>query len=411
MKKLHIIKTKEFKHVDAKARGKILPILEKETLSWAKKAQRKAHKATIEIQKEFEKNPDPVRNKYFKYLRKLLLMKLEAVENESWDNNKKAPELDEDLVKFLEIESLRVPEHISCSSIGMYEFCPRKWFYRYALGVKYPKTTALHFGSAVDDAINYYFEEKIAGRQATLQATYDEFFRVFDKDADEVNWGTDDPVQLRRNGPIILKKYVDEFDRITEPTGVQTEVRIPLDNGGMLLGYIDILEATGVVDTKTAKKKWTTGRFAKHLKELQPKAYSLWFLQEFEKMPTQFRYQIVTKKTNDKGEAIPETQLIDFTIKKYELESFRRRIQRIWDDIIARLNTKDAKGNLRGIDMFPAQAEYGPGEGRGPGCVDIGVLCTKQWCDYAELCEKNGLKIPTKWVSKTAEKSGHHVYD
>lgn len=411
MKKLHIIKAKSIEDIDVKAQGKVLPILEKETFTWAKKMQKDAYEATQEIQKEFKKNPDPVRNKYFKYLRKLLLMKLEALEESAYKNNEKNPEINEQLVKLLDIQSLRTPEHISCSSIAMYEFCPRKWFYRYPMGVKFPKTTPLHFGSAIDEAINFYFEEKIAGRKVPLKKVHEVFWREFDKDVDEVRWGDDDPKQLRKNGPVVLDTYINEFDRITAPTDVQTEIRVVLDNGGILLGYIDILEENAVVDTKTAKKKWQKGRFAKHLKELQPKAYCLWFLEEFERMPHQFRYQIVTKKTDKDGNAIPETQLIDFTIKKYELEAFRRRIQGVWDDIMMRLTAKDSKGNIRGMEMFPAQAEYGPVEGRGPGMVDVGYLCTKEWCDYWKLCESNGLKIPAKWVSKTADTPGHHVYD
>jgi len=360
MKKLHIIKAKSIEDIDAKVQGKVLPILERETFTWAKKMQKDAYEATQEIQKEFKKNPDPVKNKYFKYLRKLLLMKLEALEESAYRNNEEGPEINKQLVKYLDIQSLRVPEHISCSSIKMYEFCPRKWFYRYALGVKFPKTTPLHFGSAIDEAINYYFEEKIAGRKAPLKKVHAVFWKEFDKDKDEVRWGDDDPEQIRKSGPIILDKYIEEFDRITAPTDVQTEIRVHLKNSGILLGYIDILEENAVVDTKTAKKKWQKGRFAKHLEELQPKAYSLWFLEEFERMPHQFRYQIVTKTTDKDGKAIPETQLIDFTLKKYELEAFRRRIQGVWDDIMMRLNAKDSKGNIRGMEMFPAQAEYGP---------------------------------------------------
>jgi hypothetical protein len=185
---------------------------------------------------------------------------------------------------------------------------------------------------------------------------------------------------------------------------VQTEVRIPLENGGLLIGYIDILEEDAVVDTKTAKKFWNdTGRYAKHLQELQPKAYSLWFLQEFEKMPKQFRYQIVTKETDGKGKAAPRTQLIQFELKKFELESFRRQIQKVWDDIQRQIP--------KGKEAFPAQAEVGDQEGRGLGKKEPGVLCCETWCDYAQLCKKDGLRVPLKGVSKTKDVPGHHIYE
>ena len=226
----------------------------------------------------------------------------------------------------------------------------------------------------------------------------------FDDDSEEVNWGRDDAKQLRKNGPAIIQAYVDSFDRITEATDVQTEVRVHLDNGGVLIGYIDILEEDAVVDTKTAKKPWKDkGPWAKHLNELQPKAYSLWFLEHFERMPKEFRYQIVTKRTDSKGNADPETQLISFEVKKFELEAFRRRVQQMWDEI--------QKILPEGKAAFPAQAEVGDDFGRGLGCKEPGVLCTREWCDYAPLCEKDGLRIPTRWVSKTNGVPGHHVYE
>lgn len=405
MKKLHLIHAKSLNHIEPRSRGKLLPVLETEVLGWAAEFKKDAHKATVEIQKLLQKKKDSkLQNKYFKYLRRLLELKLEQLEEQAHKAGENNPELKKELADFLNIESLRVPEHISCSSIAMYEMCPRKWYFRYALGIKFPKTAALHFGSAIDDALNFYFEEKIKNKKAPpLEAVNAQFFEVFHKDYDEVAWGKDDPKLLEKNGPKVIEKYLESFDRITEATDVQTEVRIPLDNGGQLLGYIDILEEDAVVDTKTAKKFWNDkGKYAKHLQELQPKAYSLWFVQEFERMPKQFRYQIVTKDTDEKGNATPQTQLISFELKKFELESFRLRIQRIWDEIMEALP--------KGKNAFPTQAVVGHKEGRGVGCQKASVLCTTEWCDYHELCTKDGLNIPVKWVSKTKETPGHHLF-
>lgn len=411
MKKLHIIHAKTINEVSKKSRGKILPTLEKEVLSWAKEAKKDAHKATMEVKAEFKNNPTPkIKGKYFKYLRRLLELKLQKMEDEAHKADKPNPRINNKLSEWLNFESVRIQEHISCSSIGMYEFCPRKYYYRYLLGVKFPKTAALHFGSAVDDTLNYYYEEKIKGEIPPRSAVHSQFFEEFAKGYDEVDWGDANPKQLKKNGPAIVDAYIEAFDDITKATDVQTEVRIPLENGGQLLGYIDILEDEAVVDTKTAKKFWNDkGKYAKHLQESQPKAYSLWFMEKYEKMPKEFRYQIVTKETDDKGNATPNTQLIRFQVKKFELESFRRRIQKVWDEIRER--------TPKGKAAFPAQAEFGPVDGRGPGKREVGYLCTKEWCDYAGLCEKDGLKIPLKWVSKVLDdkgkvvEPGYHQYE
>jgi len=404
MKKIYRINVENYKQIEPKTRKRILPVLEKETLEWAEKHRKTAHKATLAVKDAFEKNPSNFSGKYFKYLRRLFELKLQEVEREAHKNNVSTAELDSLLAEALQIETLRVPEYLSCTQIGMYEFCPRKWYYRYALGIKFPKTAALHFGSAVDEALNYYFEEKIKGSAPLMSKVHNVFFETFDKDANEVNWGADNASQLRKNGPAIIDAYVASFDRITSATDVQTECRVHLDNGGMLLGFIDILEEDAIVDTKTAKKKWKdSGMYAKHLEELQPKAYSLWFLEHFERMPKEFRYQIVTKETDSSGDAKPETQLISFEVKKFEIEAFRRRVQRIWDEINSILP--------KGKKAFPAQAEIGNDPGRGIGCKEPGVLCTQEWCDYASLCQKDGLKIPKRWVGRSGNVPGHHEYD
>jgi len=412
MKRLPLINAKKLTDVEASARDKTLSLLEEETFAWAKGQEAKAFKLTKKVKREFEKDPSSEnKKKYFKYLRKLLMLKIERAEEQAYKNNEDPPKYREDLSKILNIQKLRVPEHISCSSMGLYEMCPRKYYYRYILGIKFPKTAALHFGNAVDEALNFYFGEKINKRVPPIKAVHNSFQENLLKDKDEVNWGKENPKVLLKNGPVVIDKYLEEFDRITDPIDVQTEVRIPLDNNGLLLGYIDILEEDEVVDTKTAKKRWNdSGRYAKKNKELQPRAYSLWFLEHFEKMPNKFRYQIVTKETDAKGRATPDAQLVHVNLKKFELETFRRRIQKVWDDILEQLNSKDEKGNLYGMEMFPAQAEVGPDSGRGVGCQEPIPLCTQQWCDYSELCLKQGLKVPKRWVSKTKDTPGHHIY-
>jgi hypothetical protein len=398
VKKLHIIHTQSLAQIEPAQRAKILPTLEEATLEWAEAVNKPAYSATIQLKKQLDSG-DPVHARYFKFLRRLLDLKLQDLETKrDKDPDRPAINVDEELKKLLKIESIRLPTYLSCTRIGMYDFCPRKYYWRYCLGVKTPKTTALHFGSAVDEALNFYFEEKIKGSAPPMEAVYSSFFENFENGYDEVNWGDDDPVALKKRGPLIIDTYVKNFDDITEATDVQTEITVQLDNGGYLTGFIDILEADAVVDTKTAKKFWNDkGMYAKHKQELQPKAYSLWFLQEFERMPKEFRYQIVTKDPE------PKTQLIRFELKKFELEAFRRKIQRIWDEICEKTQI--------GKTAFAAQAEPGSKPGRGPGSEKIGVLCTKQWCNYHDLCTKDGLKIPSKWVSKTKDTPGHHVYE
>jgi hypothetical protein len=401
MKRLHIIHHQTINDIDLKSKGKLMALLEAETLDWAKANKTEAYALTLPIQLAYQKNPNSETNqKYFKYLRRLLELKLHALEDASSKTATKSKEgvaLSPELVTLLKIESPIIPEYVSCTQLGLFGLdedkkgCSRRWYYAYGLRLPTPVTAPLHFGKSIDDSFNFYFDEKIKGITPPRQAVYAAFYEAFENGKDKVEWGEEDPKHLLKIGPAVIDAYLDRFDPITKAVDTQTECNVHLDNGGRILGYIDILEKDAIVDTKTAAKFWDdTGKYAKHKQESQPLAYSLWYLETYEKMPKEFRYQIVTKP---KEGGKPETQLISFELKKFEVEAFKRKVQVVWDKIMAALPL--------GIKGFPAQAEK---EKPYP-------LCSQEWCPFAKNCIENGLRVPLKWVSKTSTVPGHHVYD
>lgn len=367
MSYLHLIQTKNIEDIPASpSKGKLLPVLEANTLEWAKEKKPDAYKATLAL-----KEQSPNESKYFKYLRRLLELKLEEFKEE------KNLIIDPIIKENLKIESLRSLDFLSCSQISMWKNCKRKFFLRYSLGIKKPKNSSLAFGSAIDNAINFLTSERINGQDPPLTAIYAAFYESFDKEKEGVVWETEETSsRLLKQGPAIIRAYMDNFANKINPVSVQHEININLDRGGRITGAIDILEKDAILDNKTAKALWETeGRYAKHKQECQPLAYSLWFFEEYKKMPKEFRYQIMTKE--DK----PQTQLIAFEVKKYEVEKFRREAQEIWDEIQESLKI--------GKDAFTPEVIKNEKE--------RSRLCTQQWCDYAEDCLKDGLKIAQKW--------------
>jgi hypothetical protein len=393
MKKLHIIHVKDAKDIKRiKGQGKILPVLEETTLDWAKLANDKAYQATVQVKEDLRLGKAPA-NKYFRYLRRLLEMRMEEAEEIHEDAYPKPPNylgVPDSLLSALDIESLRIPQHISCTQLDMWNSCKMKWYWRYAKGIKTPKTAALHFGVAVDEALNFYFGEIKEGRKPPRASVHASFHEWFDKDKKKVIWGEANPTQLYKNGPAIIDAYLDEFDDKTEIFDVQTEIKIKLDNNGLIIGAIDILEKNAVVDTKTAKEKWKTeGKWAKHRTALQPRAYSLWFYEEYGKMPGEFRYQVVTKETDAKGRPTPQTQMIAFSVKRYEVEEFKRNAQKAWDEMNEAVKI--------GKSAFPAAAND----------KRVSPLCCHKYCDYSDLCQSEGLRIASHWDKKNK----CHVYE
>lgn len=373
MSYLHLIHAKNIEDIPAvPGKGKILPVLEVNTLEWAKGQNPDAYKATIAL-----KEQGASESKYFRYLRRLLELKLES--------QKEDKNVDPILKESMNIETLRSLDFMSCSQISMWKFCKRKFFWRYTLGIKKAKSAALHVGSAIDTALNFWTIEKINGQDPPISAIIASFYEAFDKDKKDVVWDHEDTQnKLLKQGPAIIRAYLDAFADKIDPVAAQHEIKIALDRGGKIIGAIDILEKDSIIDNKTAKALWETeGRWAKHKQEIQPLAYSLAFFEEFNKMPKEFKYHVMTKE--DK----PQTQLIAFEVKKYEIEKFRREAQQIWDEIQEALKI--------GKEAFTPEATK----------EKISALCTQEWCEYAEDCVKDGLKIAKKW----SKENKCHVYD
>lgn len=355
----------------------IIPLIESEVLSWAKGSRPDASRLTEELREKFLIDQSyATKSKYFAYLRRLLELKLEALSEPPHN----------DLRDALRIEKLTIPNHISCSQIGTFKSCEKKWYLRYAQGIKFPKTAALHFGTSVDETLNYYFDNKIKKIKTKEDDLINKFNEIFDT-KEEIDWGNTSKDRLRNNAPLIIKAYLEAFDDVTNPKEVQKEVKISLSGNGYLTGAIDILEENAIIDTKTAKSPWKEGR---EKEELQSKAYSLWFYEEYGRPPDEFRYHIVSKESGLEGEhSEPRTQLLVIQPKVYELVKFKSFIQNIWDDIHKKIKI--------GKTAFKAEAEK----------PFPSPLCCKEYCEYAKICEKDGLKISNRWDKKNKK----HIYD
>ena len=378
MKKNHLIHVTELSQIPPPEQVKTIKLMEMTTFPWAREAKAEALQMTQKLQDEVKDNPS-LRGKYFKYLRRLLELKFEAEELAFANSEKLSQDPPKELSQPLQIESLRIVPFLSCTQITMWKNCPRRYYWRYALGIKTPKTSALHIGSSVDTALNFYFEGKKNGKAPPLGAVFAQFHEAFEKEKDTVDWGPSDPIKLQRHGPVVIEAYLKRFDEITFPTAVQQEIKIHLDHDGLLVGAIDLVTEDSLIDTKTAKEPWAED---KHKKEIQPLAYTFAFYEERKKMPKSFKYQIVTK------EEVPQTQLITFEVKKYQIESFYRETSQIWADISAALKL--------GKEAFPAEANKSRPS----------PLCSTNYCDFASYCIQDGLKIG-RWDKGLKR----HVYD
>jgi hypothetical protein len=163
-------------------------------------------------------------------------------------------------------------EHLSYSSISLWNACPKKWWLRYKYRISEPATPALPFGTAVHRVIQH----------ALVSKDYDlavgEFGRVFHTAAHEAR------LLLRQNdarlyvalGYAILQdpmiRQSIESIRVSKPE--QIEVKLTFDVPGVgipVLCFIDIIDDDGKpYDIKTSKWAWSEERAQE---EVQPDFY------------------------------------------------------------------------------------------------------------------------------------------
>lgn len=160
--------------------------------------------------------------------------------------------------------------HYSPSQLSTWSKCPRRWMYRYTLGLRLPPGAAAAVGKAVHEPQGKHFNEIIAGRdgldtRAYVAAAAD----AFEREAADVDWaaeaGDGDNKALDRGSSLdratLMARHYREAVAPTVGTPLLAEQGIELAVPGTewsLLCYPDVVARQDgevvVRDTKTAGK-------------------------------------------------------------------------------------------------------------------------------------------------------------
>lgn len=161
--------------------------------------------------------------------------------------------------------------HLSASSIGTYERCPEQFRWRYVEGIKSPPGVAAITGKGTHKSIEGNMLAKLAGgaldieaakalaRDGVMQAWEAETPMLTDDDGSEEQArgsAVDDAVSL-------AALHHAEVAPSIQPMAVERRVEIALSGPFDLLGFIDIEEQKGVIDTKTSGKSPSADAAAK----------------------------------------------------------------------------------------------------------------------------------------------------
>lgn len=170
---------------------------------------------------------------------------------------------------------------VSATRLSTWAQCRLKFFFRYVLGARKPKSTSLHVGSSVHAVLKYWNKARWKGEQPSLKQLHDTYSEAWtaEQTASPVAWDNGDEASERKVGWRLLETYFREspIKPDEKPEAVEVNVEADLSRHGLpkLIGIIDLVRAGGrIVDFKSSGKTPDPEQVG-HLNETQTTSYSV----------------------------------------------------------------------------------------------------------------------------------------
>ena len=197
--------------------------------------------------------------------------------------------------------------NVSASRISAWQQCRLKFYFRYVLGLKKPKSPALHLGSTVHLVLKYWNKARWKGESPSLKQLYDVYLASWSEEQsvdDPINWEGDSEEEQKMTGFRLLETYFRESPILPDekPEAVEVNVEADLARHGLpkLIGIIDLVRHGGrIVDFKTSGKAPDPEQVA-HLTDTQTTAYAVLYRESVGKNESGIELHHLVKTKNPK---------------------------------------------------------------------------------------------------------------
>lgn len=170
---------------------------------------------------------------------------------------------------------------VSATRLNAWLGCRLKYYFRYVLKLKSPKTAALYVGSTVHSVLKQWNRARWRKETLTLEQLEKVYEKAWEADqlAEKVNWLPDEEPGEKKQGWALLQAYFAKspIPPDERPEGVEVKVEADLAKHGLprLMGVLDLVRAGGrIVDYKTVGQTPKDEK-AIHSNEVQLSIYSL----------------------------------------------------------------------------------------------------------------------------------------
>lgn len=262
--------------------------------------------------------------------------------------------------------------HISVSAIDKFTRCEWAWYDHYVQGNRGPATTALHFGSSMDETHNEAMRLVIEGKELPSPDDCEELFHsLWTAPPHDLLWDSErDPDKYGEIGRKMARRFREELYPTLKPVGVQERISIEFpDEGFSFLGFLDLREeGNRLADFKTSARSWVPSRGGpgKEIYQRQPPAYvKLFGTYVGEPVASTFRFYVGVK-TKD-----PYIQTVERDVSDAEQAGFLRTMLACH----------------RRMEVIRGGAPAVP-------CHQDVWWCSRRYCNAAGRCEAaNGVRI------------------
>ena len=200
---------------------------------------------------------------------------------------------------------------VSASRLNTWLSCRLKFYFRYVLGLKKPKTAALYVGHTVHGVLKLWNKARWRRQTLTIDELKTQFDTLWQADQTEekIKWDDGEEADEKTTAWSLLDLYLKQSpvppNELPEAVEVSLEADLSAHGLPRLIGIVDLVRAGGrIVDYKTVGQTPNAEKAA-HTNEVQLTSYSV-------------LYREATGKTESGRESQPQKS---FTTLQYVLDS------------------------------------------------------------------------------------------
>lgn len=229
-----------------------------------------------------------------------------------------------------------IRDYISYSAVRTFQGCPLRYQFRYLDGL--PEecvSSSLVFGSAIHSAVEYFYQQQLAGEDApdldTLLDLYQQSWR--DRPEGQVQFGkTETADSLHQLADRMLAAFLESD--LTQPEGriigVEEELRGELTpNLPDLLGRVDLIfetdDAVVIRDFKTSRSAWNDHQAEDQSDQLV--LYADLVRRSIPGKQLKLQFSVITKAKN------PKVQLLEAAFDEAKLDRTKQVVENVWSAI------------------------------------------------------------------------------